>query len=52
VYGLDDKQPQTLMAPRLWLLCMIAFNLIVLYVSTHLVLRRVFKEPSSRTSIC
>jgi hypothetical protein len=52
VYGLDDKHPQTLMAPRLWLLCMMAFNLIVLYVPTHLILRRVFKEPSPRTSIC
>jgi hypothetical protein len=52
VYGLDDKHPQTLMAPRLWLLCMMVFNLIVLYVPTHLILRRVFKEPSSRTSIC
>ena len=51
VYGLDDKHPQTLMAPRLWLLCMMAFNLTVLYVPTHLVVRRVFKAPS-RTSIC
>lgn len=47
VYGLDDKHPQTVMAPRLWLLCMMAFNLIVLYVPTHLILRRVFKAPSS-----
>jgi hypothetical protein len=46
VYGLDDKHPQTLMAPRLWLLCVIAFNLIVVYVPTHLILRRVFKTPS------
>jgi hypothetical protein len=30
---------------------MMAFNLVVLYVPTHLVLRRVFKEPSSGTSI-
>ncbi|MDO8479623.1 MAG: hypothetical protein Q7W02_26195 [Candidatus Rokubacteria bacterium] len=50
VYGLDDKHPQTLMAPRLWFLCMVAFNLIVLYAPTHLVLRRVFGPPS-RTSV-
>ncbi len=42
VYGLDDKYPQTLMAPRLWLLLMMAFNLIALYVPTHFVLRHVF----------
>ena len=42
VYGLDDKHPQTLMAPPLWLLLMMAFNVLVLYLPTHLVLRRVF----------
>jgi hypothetical protein len=42
VYGLDDKHPQTLMAPRLWLLLMMAFNVIALYVPTHFTLRRVF----------
>ena len=46
VYGLDDKHPQTVMAPRLWVLCMMAFNLIVLYVPTHLALRGVFRPPS------
>jgi hypothetical protein len=47
VYGLDDKHPQTLMAPRLWLLFLMAFNVIALYVPTHLVLRRVFEAPPS-----
>ncbi len=42
VYGLDDKHPQTLMAPPLWLLLMMAFNVLVLYLPTHLVLRRVY----------
>ncbi len=42
VYGLDDKHPQTLMAPPLWLLFMMAFNVLVLYLPTHLVLRRVY----------
>ncbi len=42
VYGLDDKHPQTLMAAPLWLLFMMAFNVLVLYLPTHLVLRRVY----------
>jgi hypothetical protein len=50
VYGFDDTHAQALMAPGLWLLCMVAFNLVVVYVPTHLVLRRVFREPS-RTPI-
>ena len=47
VYGLDDKQPQTLMAPWLWLLLLMATNVIVIYLPTHLMLRRFFKAPSS-----
>jgi hypothetical protein len=47
VYGLDDKHPQTLMAPQLWLLCLMAVTVIVLYLPTHFVLRRVFAAPSS-----
>lgn len=46
VYGFDDKHPQTLMAPRLWLLFLMASNVIALYVPTHLVLRRVFAPAS------
>jgi hypothetical protein len=49
VYGLDDKHPQTLMAPRLWLLFMMAFNVIALYVPTHLVLRRIFRGTGVRS---
>jgi hypothetical protein len=41
VYGLDDKHPQTLMAPELWLLLMVVVNVLVLYVPTHLVLQRI-----------
>jgi hypothetical protein len=48
VYGLDDKHPQTMMAPWLWLLFMMAVTVIAIYLPTHFVLRRVFKEPSSR----
>src|SRR5712692_10875268 len=35
VYGLDDKHPQTTMAPWLWLLCLMAVNVIALYLPTH-----------------
>jgi hypothetical protein len=48
VYGLDDKHPQTLMAPPLWLLLMMAFNVLVLYLPTHLVLRRVYATRGPR----
>ena len=47
VYGLDDAHPQTRMAPHLWVLFLMAFNVIALYVPTHLVLRRVFDPPPS-----
>jgi hypothetical protein len=45
VHGLDDKHPQTWMPPPLWLLLLMAFNVIVLYAPTHVVLRRVFDPP-------
>jgi hypothetical protein len=48
VYGLDDKHPQAFMAPRLWLLFLMAFHVIALYLPTHLALRRVFDPPPSR----
>jgi hypothetical protein len=35
------------MAPRLWLLLMMAINVIAIYLPTHFVLRRFFKAPSS-----
>jgi hypothetical protein len=47
VYGLDDKHPQTLMAPWLWLLCVMAVNVLVLYPPTHFVLRRFFAAPGN-----
>jgi hypothetical protein len=48
VYGLDDRHPQTMMASSLWLLFMMAVTVIVIYLPTHFMLRRVFKAPSSR----
>ena len=48
VYGLDDKHPQTMMAPWLWLLSLMAVTVIAIYLPTHFVLRRVFKAPVLR----
>ena len=42
VYGFTDEQPQTLMAPWLWLLSLWAINVFAFYIPTHFVLRRVF----------
>jgi hypothetical protein len=47
VYGIDDNHAQTLMAPWLWVVCLMAVNLIVFYLPTHFVLRRFFAAPSS-----
>ena len=48
VYGLDDKHPQTMMAPWLWLTFMMAVTVIAIYLPTHIVLGRVYNAPSSR----
>lgn len=42
VYGFNDNEPQTLMAPWLWLLCLMAGHIFGFYIPSHLVLRRVF----------
>jgi len=47
VYGLDDRRPQTALPPSLWLLCVMAFDLLVVYVPTHHALRRLFARPGS-----
>jgi hypothetical protein len=47
VYGLDDNQAQTLMAPWLWLLGVMAVNLVGFYLPTHFALRRFYAAPSS-----
>lgn len=39
-YGLDDKHPQTSMAPGLWLLLMMVVNIVGFYLPTHLLLQR------------
>ena len=42
VYGFTDTHPQTMMAPWLWLLSVMAINIVVFYIPTHWVLRRMF----------
>jgi hypothetical protein len=45
VYGLTDKHPQTLTAPSLWLAALIAINIIVFYIPSHFIFRRLFSTP-------
>jgi hypothetical protein len=52
VYGFTDKQPQTLMAPWLWVISVMALNIIVFYIPTHLLLGRVFAAtPPNRMGL-
>ena len=44
VYGFTDKHPQTLMAPWLWVASVMALNIVVFYIPTHFMLRRVFAK--------
>jgi hypothetical protein len=44
VYGLNDKQPQAYVAPWLWVLLLMAVNVIGFYLPTHFVFSRVFKS--------
>jgi hypothetical protein len=44
VYGFTDRHPQTLMAPWLWVASVMALNIVVFYIPTHFVLRRVFAK--------
>ena len=50
VYGMDDKRPQTLMAPELWLLLMMVVNVVVLYLPTHLILEKICPPAGSRSA--
>ena len=50
VYGMDDKRPQTLMAPELWLLLMMVVNVVVLYLPTHVILERIYSPAGSRSA--
>ncbi len=44
VYGLNDKQPQTYVAPWLWVLLLMFVNVIAFYLPSHYLFRRVFKS--------
>ena len=50
VYGMDDKRPQTLMAPELWLLLMMVVNVVVLYLPTHVILEKIYRPAGSRSA--
>ena len=49
VYGIDDKQPQTFVAPWLWVLLLMAVNVIAFYLPSHCVFRRVFRSAGGHT---
>ena len=46
VYGLHDEAPQTWMAPGLWVLTVLAVNVVGIYLPSHLVLQRLMRKPS------
>ena len=48
-YGMDDKRPQTLMAPELWLVLMMVVNVMVLYLPTHLILGKIYSAAASQS---
>ena len=50
VYGMDDKRPQTFMAPELWLLLMMVVNVVVLYLPTHVILEKIYPPAGSRSA--
>ena len=50
VYGMDDKRPQTFMAPELWLLLMMVVNVVVLYLPTHLILGKIYSPAGFRSA--
>ena len=45
VFGMGDQMPQTMMPPGLWLLAMMAVNVILFHLPTHAVLARVAPMP-------
>jgi len=48
VYGLTDDKPQSYMPPSLWLIALMAINIIGFYLPTHFVLRRLVASPSDK----
>ncbi len=41
VHGLTDREPQSFMAPWLWLISLMAVNIVGFYLPTHFALRRI-----------
>lgn len=48
VYGFTDARVQTLIPPSLWLIGLMALNVVAFYLPSHLVFRRVFAVASAR----
>jgi len=48
VYGLDEAAPQTWMAPGVWLLLVMLGALVIIYLPTHVALKRLFKPAADR----
>ena len=44
VFGMNDKAPQTSMAPGLWLLMLITVNIVLFHIPTHWALARVTND--------
>jgi len=49
VFGLDDQHAQSWMPPETWLGLLIAFNLICLFLPTHVILAKAVQEPPGAT---
>jgi hypothetical protein len=47
VFGMNDATPQTAMAPLLWLLALMAVNVLLFHLPTHLLLRRTMRPAGA-----
>jgi hypothetical protein len=48
IFGLDEKEPQTWMAPAWWLGVLMILYPVCIYVPSHLLLRTIFSPPTTR----
>ncbi|HRH97452.1 MAG TPA: hypothetical protein PLB55_16040 [Prosthecobacter sp.] len=49
VFGMDDAQPQTWMSPELYLVTWVALLIILVYLPTHFVLKKICPTPEQAT---
>lgn len=49
VFGASGEKSQTMMAPWLWLMLMMLMYPVCVYLPTHAMLKRFFRDPSSRS---